>query len=87
MKASDTSTLLKSLPQKAAYYLPTVTENWLSGKGISASGGDAVVDASTIKKGGVGYTFSGYVKDRSGTVHSLEWEWNESRQQYGMSLK
>ena len=87
VKASDTSTLIKSLPQKAAYYLPTVTENWLSGKGISASGGDAVVDASTIKKGGVGYTFSGYVKDRSGTVHSLEWEWNESRQQYGMSLK
>lgn len=87
MKASDTSTLLKSLPQKAAYYLPTVTENWLSGKGISASGADAVVDASTISKGGVGYTFSGYVKDRSGTVHSLEWEWNESRQQYGMSLK
>ncbi len=86
VKASDTQTLLSSLPQKAAYYLPTVTENWLTSKGISVSGGDAVVDAATISQGGVGYTFSGYVKDRSGTVHSLEWEWNESRQMYGMKL-
>ncbi len=87
IKASDTDALMKKLPQKAAYYLPTVTENWLAGKGISATGSEAVVDGSTIAKGGVGYTFSGYVKDRSGTVRSLEWEWNESRQQYGMSLK
>lgn len=87
IKASDTDALLKKLPQKAAYYLPTVTENWLAGKGIAATGSEAVVDGSTIAKGGVGYTFSGYVKDRSGTVRSLEWEWNESKQQYGMSLK
>lgn len=87
IKASDTDALMRKLPQKAAYYLPTVTENWLAGKGISATGSEAVVDGSTIAKGGVGYTFSGYVKDRSGTVRSLEWEWNESRQQYGMSLK
>ena len=86
VKASDTQTLLKYLPEKPAYYLATVTGNYLKGKGIVANGGSAIVDASTVKKGGVGYTFSGYVTDSTGTKRAIEWEWNESRQQYGMKV-
>lgn len=87
VKASDTKTLMGYLPQKAAYYLPTVTGNWLASKGISADGGNAVVDASTISQSSVGWSFDGYVKDSSGETHALSWEWNESRQQYGMSMR
>lgn len=86
VKASDTQTLLKYLPEKPAYYLATVTGNYLKGKGIVADGGSAIVDASTVKKGGVGYTFSGYVTDSTGAKRAIEWEWNESRQQYGMKV-
>lgn len=86
VKASDTQTLLKYLPEKPAYYLATVTGNYLKGKGIVADGGSAIVDATTVRKGGVGYTFSGYVTDSTGTKRAIEWEWNESRQQYGMKV-
>lgn len=86
VRASERAALERALPQKAAWYLPTVIENYLASKGISADGGSAVIDLASVSRSGVGYEFEGYVVDSSGTKRWLEFEWNATSQRYGMSV-
>ncbi len=84
VKASNAEKLAKKLPEKAAYYLPTVIENYMDGKGVSVDGDDAVIDYSSVAKSKVGWTMKGYVKDSSGKKHSLDIEWNKKKEKFGI---
>lgn len=84
VKASNAEKLAKKLPEKAAYYLPTVIENYMDGKGVSVDGDDAVIDYASIAKSKLGWTMKGYVKDSSGKKHSLDIEWNKKKEKFGI---
>lgn len=85
VKASDSEKLAKKLPEKAAYYLPTVIENYLAKKGFSVDGSTVTIDYSSIKKSSVGYALYGYVTDDSGEKHYLDMEWNAKKEKFGIN--
>lgn len=86
IKASDWQTLSSQLPQEAAYRLGDDITRYLSNKGISADGKNALINMySFVTKGGL-IQFSARITDNSGVEHSLSIEWNQSRNSYGMSL-
>ncbi len=85
VKASDSEKLAKKLPEKAAYYLPTVIENYLAKKGFAVDGSTATIDYSSIKKSSVGYSLYGYITDDSGDKHFLDMEWNAKKEKFGIN--
>lgn len=85
VKASESEKLAKKLPEKAAYYLPTVIENYLSKKGFTVDGTTATIDYPSIKKSSVGYALYGYVTDDSGDKHYLDMEWNTKKEKFGIN--